>query len=293
MALLLLSAEEVMAKRARPYPGTAPWHNENPNFVKPDHDVDYPVPDFGKDHDIIDTQKHIADQEKKHGKWTPKKDEKTGEWNVPQPIDNDSYQYRNLQLDNLIALNSDPICSSAGCTQYKHPKKKTHPMNYPVPNFGGDSDIADTFNSLKVAEAQRQHHWDFHFQKPPPVNPAKKTLYDFAPELEGDIKASKKHLSDAEARYGRWDFADLQLESDPICGSTGCPKVIHHGPREAERKAEEVEYQNPDSMELDSDIQDTHAHLKKTEKLLGKWKLGEFSDPYGMARTGSRGFVRR
>jgi len=43
----------------------------------------------------------------------------------PAPTENS-----NLQLD------SDPICSSAGCTQYKAPEFKTHPMDYFVPNFG-------------------------------------------------------------------------------------------------------------------------------------------------------------
>ena len=43
-----------------------------PEKKKKTHPMDYKVPDFGVDHDIISTQKHIADQEKKHGKWTPK-----------------------------------------------------------------------------------------------------------------------------------------------------------------------------------------------------------------------------
>jgi hypothetical protein len=39
----------------------------------------------------------------------------------------------NLQLD------SDPICSSAGCTQFKQPEgPPSHPMDYFVPNLGMD-----------------------------------------------------------------------------------------------------------------------------------------------------------
>ena len=47
--------------------------------AKPDHPVDYKVPNFGIDHDIIATQKHIKDQEAKHGAWTPKQDD-NGVW---------------------------------------------------------------------------------------------------------------------------------------------------------------------------------------------------------------------
>jgi len=48
---------------------------------------------------------------------------------------------------------SDPICSSAGCGQYKH---KTPPLgydiNYPVANFGADTDMTDSKASLALAE---------------------------------------------------------------------------------------------------------------------------------------------
>ena len=72
-AILLLSATQAY----RPPQGATPWHDETPNYRKPDHKIDYAVPDFGIDHDIISTQKHIEDQEKKHGLWKPKlKDEK-------------------------------------------------------------------------------------------------------------------------------------------------------------------------------------------------------------------------
>merc|ERR1719230_2441702 len=63
------------------------------------------------------------------------------------------------QLDHkytLLQLNaeSDPICSSAGCTQYKHPDSKAvdWPMNYPVPHFGMDRDIQGGLVNLEAAE---------------------------------------------------------------------------------------------------------------------------------------------
>jgi hypothetical protein len=52
--------------------------------------IDYKVANFGEDREITATKKSLATAEKQTGH----------EW-------------------NLVQLNSDPICSSAGCTQYK------------------------------------------------------------------------------------------------------------------------------------------------------------------------------
>ena len=42
-----------------------------------------------------------------------------------------------------IKITSDPICNSAGCTQYLHPKSTVAdwPKNYGVAGFGMDRDI--------------------------------------------------------------------------------------------------------------------------------------------------------
>jgi hypothetical protein len=62
----------------------------------------------------------------------------------------------NVQLESSVE--SDPICSSAGCTQYKLPDDGAHwPMDYPVPNFGVDHDIKASHEDLKIAEAQLGH----------------------------------------------------------------------------------------------------------------------------------------
>jgi hypothetical protein len=129
-----------------------------------------------------------------------------------------------------VQIQSDPICSSAGCDQYKHPKIKDHPKDYFVPNFGRDVDVIGTEGSIQHAETQIGKKWDFTFQKPP-VNPAAKTMYNFAPELEGDMKASLKNTAQAEDDLSfTWNIEapeeaeNLQLESDPICSSAGCPK---------------------------------------------------------------------
>merc|ERR1712167_237880 len=87
-----------------------------------------------------------------------------------------------------IKISSDPICSSAGCTQYKHPDSKvaTWPLDYGVPHFGMDRDIQGSFENLKVAEGIVNHHWA-GIDKDKYANPAKKTMYSFAPKLDGDI----------------------------------------------------------------------------------------------------------
>ena len=100
----------------------------------------------------------------------------------------------------LIQMQSDPICSSAGCTQYKHPVKELgYELDYPVPNFGADPDMEATANSLNIAEKQLGHKivWDKKFKKKW-ENPAKDVLYDDAPTLDGDIQTSQKNLKTAE-----------------------------------------------------------------------------------------------
>lgn len=127
---------------------------------KAGHPVDYFVPNFGMDHDIKITQANIAAQEKIHGKWTPKQDE-NGVWMVPSPINNNNYTYKSfVQLDS--ELESDPICSSAGC-DYKSEKPKAlgYPINYFVPNFGRDRDVKQTDASLAWAEKNRGHQWNY------------------------------------------------------------------------------------------------------------------------------------
>lgn len=67
-----------------------------------------------------------------------------------------------VQNQSEINLKSDPHCSSAGCTQYKFPAAdpaKSHPMDYPVPDFGPDRDIVDTIQHEKNASDTLKHKW--------------------------------------------------------------------------------------------------------------------------------------
>ena len=104
----------------------------------------------------------------------------------------------NLQLD------SDPICSSAGCTQYKAPKVDTHPMDYFVPNFGMDHNIKDSIEDEKVASKLVGHGWAF--KTPESWEKyrirAKDTMYNFDPELDENMKVSLKNIKNAEMAVG-------------------------------------------------------------------------------------------
>ena len=134
---------------------------------------DYFVPHFGVDQDIINTTGSIAQSEAalKH-KWVPKQD-KNGFWNMPQAADNASYGYnKDVYVNNsgLVQLESDPICSSAGCDQYKHPEKEDDfKKDYFVPHFGQDHDIKDSFNSERIASKQVGHKWEWKEVEKPDI----------------------------------------------------------------------------------------------------------------------------
>lgn len=131
-------------------------------YVKPDPKKDPPkdyfVPNFGVDEDVAWTQKNIADASKNLGhEWKPVQDE-NGVWLVPSAADNASYTYKSLvQLDAQVE--SDPICSSAGCGYASEKGPAGHPVDYFVPNFGKDKGVKETWSSLDWAEKHRNHKW--------------------------------------------------------------------------------------------------------------------------------------
>ena len=107
---------------------------------------------------------------------------------------------------------SDPICSSAGCTEYKH-KTKTLPyeIDYPVPNFGKDRDILDTAHNLAITEKRLKHKLIMGTKdsKKKWHNKAEDTDYNFQPTYDTDIRASLKNLSDTEKRLKhKWVIGD-------------------------------------------------------------------------------------
>jgi len=69
-----------------------------------------------------------------------------------------------VEIDEENLIQSDPICNSAECSQYLHPKKKdAYPINYPVPDFGQDHDI-------NVTQSNNDAAGDFDPKKIDPEN---------------------------------------------------------------------------------------------------------------------------
>lgn len=168
------------------------------------------------------------------------------------------------QVDAEINLESDPICSSAGCTQYKHPAGPAgHPVDYFVPNFGQDHEIKAGFNAIKQAEKQLGVEWKW-------TKPEKEEVVEpyMRREMDPDIAATQKHLADAEQTYGPWDVQTLQLESDPICDSSGCNQYNHPPLPETAAPTHPMDYPVP-NFGVDQEILDSMASLSEAEEQRG------------------------
>lgn len=89
-------------------------------------------------------------------------------------------------------LESDPVCHSAGCTQYNwlealRKKQETPPVLYPT-GQALEGDIINTWDNLDVAEKIKNHEWKFNQEvydlKDKPDDSIK---YDFSQKLDDDI----------------------------------------------------------------------------------------------------------
>lgn len=259
------------------------------------------------DEDIITTQEHeklakekFMVKDKKSKKSDKKDSKKKGKSAKKSSKKDDDKKKDDAKIQLEADTVSDPICHSAGCTQYrfpKPPKKNEYPMDYFVPHFGRDSDIITTFNSLDVAESIRRHRWDLdpdYKKKPdPPV------LYNFKEELDDDIEMTNEHMEEAEKKLKhKWVYNALQLEadektytdneikellrqhheispkynnpialahltSDPIFGSGETPLDEH---KYADGMRKIIQYPDPDEQGLDADILGTQKNLLSSEK---------------------------
>lgn len=180
--------------------------------------MDYPVPSFGKDPDMVGTLNSLSISEKmnnhKLAMGTP---ESKAKWhnvakdtlyNYHPALDKDvisTNKHISEAEDRLgmtmVQLRDDPICSSAGCTQYDHPKKKeAYKMNYFVPNFGVDQEIKDYDNSLAIAESQTGHK--FNPKKLEDVPKKDYKVPNFG--VDQDIIDATENISNAEDTLGPW-----------------------------------------------------------------------------------------
>jgi hypothetical protein len=135
-----------------------------------------------------DKKEEKKDDDKKEEKKDDDKKEEKKEEPKKEEEKKEEEKKDDAKLQLTSEMTSDPICNSAGCTQYNHPKpskKDKYPMDYPVPNFGRDHDVLTTFNSLEVAEALRQHKWLYEGQGPKKDDPVE---YNGNPDLDDDIE---------------------------------------------------------------------------------------------------------
>ena len=258
------------------------------------YDKDYPVPDLGVDRDILGAHEDLAVAEGmlKH-KLIMGTDESKAKWKNPAKktdydyspkLDRDMHDAAtNLDLVEgklghkyepwtfvQTDASSDPICSSAGCGQYKHPKNDPgYDMDYPVANWGDkDTDIVQHDENLPIAEKIVGHHWNFVLEKPP-LNPAKKTLYDYSPKLEGEMTDAKVNLDLVENKmhhkYAEWMGLQTDVESDPICASSGC----WHSDWFKANQAKIEQYPNPEADGLSEDVKTTLANEKAASEAIG------------------------
>ena len=92
-----------------------------------------------------------------------------------------------------IKIQSDPICNSAGCTQYLHPTTEDWDKNYFVPNFGADTEMIAAKKSLEIAEKQLKHKLVI-----PEVPDKEKVKYTIGGAYDSDIISTQKHIADTE-----------------------------------------------------------------------------------------------
>jgi len=225
---------------------------------------DYFVPNFGLDHEVLSTQSNIGKAESKLAHvWNP---DNAG----IDAADNGSYSYAAVQL----AAESDPICDSSGCNQYKHKKKAAgYDKDYPVPDLGVDRDILGAHEDLAVAEGMLKHKliMGTDESKAKWKNPAKKTDYDYSPKLDKDMHDAATNLDIVEGKLGHkyepWTFVQTSTSSDPICDSSGCNQYKH----KKKEAGYDKDYPVPD-LGVDRDILGAHEDLAVAEGML-KHKL--------------------
>ena len=158
---------------------------------------------------------------------------------------------------SAVKLTSDPICSSAGCTQYKHPDEFTGKINYPidyaVPNFGRDQDIEHSDANMKAAE-------EIHGKWNPKWDEDDKKFIVPQPIPDSDYTNARYMMPDHE-------LLSLWIETDKLNAFRPPPgSNPWHDPYVGSKK-QEVVVTFPNNG-LDEDIIHTHKHVADAEKKL-------------------------
>lgn len=112
--------------------------------------MNYPVPDFGVEPDIIATQKNIVNaQNSLDHDWVYPKDGYNVGWatNNKEFIQTES----NIARDPLLSKDASPLLV------HQKPAYAGQPVDYFVPDFGISHEIGYTQESIKNAETQLKH----------------------------------------------------------------------------------------------------------------------------------------
>jgi len=154
-----------------------------------DYPIDYKVNDLGIDHDVKHSMKSMSDAEGQLGH----------KWELPAA---------------LAQLQSDPIVGTAD--EYAphlsaHREMETWPVDYPVPSFGLDEDVAGTQKAEAAASEKLGHPWNPEWD--PEANgfagayivPAEGRDFNLR-RIQADPYAELQHHS---------GFLQLEVESDP------------------------------------------------------------------------------
>ena len=126
---------------------------------KKTHPMDYPVPSYGEDRDMITTRNNLYESEAAlNHKWKVTaadlkkeefKDYRVPNFGVDQDIDR---THQNLR-------EAEATVGHAWIIKDKKDQPKPHPVDYFVPNFGADSDIDISRANLADAEKTVGHKW--------------------------------------------------------------------------------------------------------------------------------------
>ena len=103
-----------------------------------------------------------------------------GQWNT-RP---EAFELNNTSRNLFVQVNSDPICSSAGCPeQQRRDEQEVKPY---VDHYGpAQKDV--TTSSLEWAEKHYGKKWDPKFEENAAKQKEQEARYNFNPELDHDI----------------------------------------------------------------------------------------------------------
>ena len=283
-ALLFLSQEAKASKISyRPLTGTAPWsksgeESTGPSWLVPTWPVNYSVPNFGVDSDIINTQAHIGASEGLHKKTL------SGDYFEKSAPPKRDYFVPNFGVDKDIKLTDLNIkeAEAQHGRQILVEDKPEIKRDYRVVNFGQDREILANDESLSQAEGKLGMKFDASSLAQP--NDIKRGY--FVPNFGQDreITESLANTEKTEAQLNHvWNL--VQLESDPITDSTGETTQYLH-PDGA--KKIKMNYSVPNFGE-DQEMLDQKKNLADTETQMGHVFTPKESDaakPYTVPNFG-------